>query len=86
MLPGGIGLEMTECDVVHRAGAPDRFEFGTSERGDRTLTLTYIGGPRPGIYRFVAGRLASIERGPEPPAPAKPAKAKKPAPKKPAPA
>jgi hypothetical protein len=83
LLPGGIGLEMTECDVVRRAGTPDNFEFGTNERGDRSLTLTYINGPRPGIYRFVAGRLASIERGPAPPTPAKP---KKPAPKKPGPA
>jgi hypothetical protein len=86
LIQGGIALEMTECDVVRRAGAPDRFEFGTTDRGERSVTLTYVNGPRPGIYRFAAGRLASIERGPEPPAPAKPAKAKKPAAKKPAPA
>jgi hypothetical protein len=84
LIQGGIALEMTECDVVRRAGAPDRFEFGTNERGDRSVTLTYVNGPRPGIYRFAAGRLATIERGPEPPAPAKPVKAKKPAAKKPA--
>jgi hypothetical protein len=86
LIQGGIALEMTECDVVRRAGAPDRFEFGTTERGERSATLTYVNGPRPGIYHFAAGRLASIERGPEPPAAAKPAKAKKPAAKKPDPA
>jgi hypothetical protein len=29
--------------------------------------ITYIRGPRPGIYRFTAGRLTSIERAPEAP-------------------
>jgi hypothetical protein len=55
--------------VVKRAGHPERFEFGTNERNERTVTLTYIQGPRPGIYRFAAGRLTSIERAPEPPKP-----------------
>jgi hypothetical protein len=36
------------------------------------------GGERPGIYRFVSGRLVGIERGAEPPAPERPTK-KKPA-------
>ena len=87
LLPGGIALEMTECDVVRRAGAPDQIEFGTTDRGGRALTLTYTGGPRPGIYRFADGRVVSIERGPEPAAPpsAKP-KRKRPAAKQPAPA
>jgi hypothetical protein len=82
---GGIALQMTECDVVRRAGPPDQIELGSNERGERALTLTYIHGPRPGVYRFAAGRLASIERGPQPPAPP-PAAKPKPAPKKPAPA
>jgi hypothetical protein len=47
------------------------------------VVLTYLRGPAPGIYRFTAGRLLSIERAPEaPPAPEKPRKAtnaKKPA-------
>jgi hypothetical protein len=87
LLPGGIALEMTECDVVRRAGAPDQVEFGTTDRGGRALTLTYTGGPRPGIYRFADGRVVSIERGPQPPAPPPTAKSKskKPAAKKPAP-
>jgi hypothetical protein len=82
---GGIGLGMTECEVVRRAGGPDQIEFGTNERGERALTLTYVHPPRPGVYRFTAGRLTSVERGPEPPAPPEQAKSKKPAPKKPAP-
>jgi hypothetical protein len=75
LVQGGIALQMTECDVVRRAGPPERVEFGTSERGDRSVVLTYIRGPRPGVYRFVGGRLFSVERGPEAPAPAKPQKA-----------
>lgn len=68
---GGISLQMTECDVVNRIGVPDRVELGANERGERSAVLTYSRGARPGIYRFVEGRLASIERGAEPAAPAK---------------
>jgi hypothetical protein len=77
---GGIALEMTECEVVGRAGTPENIEIGTTERGERAVTLTYTGGPRPGIYRFAAGRLFAIERGQE--APPEPAKPKKPPPAK----
>ena len=74
---GGIALQMTECDVVRRAGAPEQLQIG-DERGERTTVITYIHGPRPGIYRFSAGRLTSIERAPEAPGRAAPkAKAKK---------
>ena len=66
-LPGGIALQMTECDVVRRAGAPEQLQIGADERGDRAVVITYIRGPRPGIYRFAAGRLTSIERAPEAP-------------------
>jgi hypothetical protein len=70
LLQGGIALQMTECDVVRRAGQPEGIEFGANPGGERTLVLTYMRGPRPGIYRFASGRLQSIERGPEPaPAP-----------------
>jgi hypothetical protein len=79
---GGIALQMTECEVVRRAGAPENTELGTTDRGERSVTLTYTGGPRPGIYRFAGGRLYAIERGQEPPPP-EPPKAKKPAAKKP---
>ena len=78
---GGIVLRMTECDVVRRAGPVESFDIGANERGERTVVLTYIRGPSPGVYRFVGGRLVSIERAPgPPPAPAKSQKAtKKPA-------
>jgi hypothetical protein len=69
---GGIALQMTECDVVNRAGAPERLEIGTMEGGARAVTITYIRGQRPGIYRFTNGRLYSIERAPEPPPSARP--------------
>jgi hypothetical protein len=65
---------MTECDVVKRAGIAEKVEIGANGRSERTATLTYLKGQRPGIYYFTAGRLASMELAPEPPAPAKPAK------------
>jgi hypothetical protein len=81
VIPSGIALDMTECDVVKRAGAPERVELGTNERSERTAILTYIRGARPGIYHFTAGRLTSMERGPEPPPAPKPARPQKRAPK-----
>jgi hypothetical protein len=77
MIPSPIALEMSECDVVKRAGFPERVDIGAGGRNERTATLTYVSGPRPGVYSFVEGRLKSMERGPEP-APA-PKTAKKPA-------
>jgi hypothetical protein len=62
----GVALQMTECEVVGRAGAPDNIEVGVNERGERAVALTFTRGLRPGIYRFAAGRLYSIERGLEP--------------------
>ena len=79
---GGIALQMTECDVVRRAGPVEKIDVGSDERGERAVTLTYLRGPWPGIYRFTGGRLVSIERAPGPP-PA-PAKAPKASTKKPA--
>lgn len=64
--PTGIALQMTECQVVRVAGSTDRVEIGTDPRGQRNVTLTYLSGERPGIYRFVGGRLASMERVAEP--------------------
>jgi hypothetical protein len=70
---GAISFDMSECDVVRRAGPPEKAEIGTNERGERNLTLTYSRPDRNNIYRFLAGRLVSVERGPTPPpAPAKP--------------
>jgi hypothetical protein len=81
----GIALNMSECDVVYRAGAPSSVQLSKNQNGDRTLALTYNGGPRPGIYRFDSGRLVDMDRvevaapAPEP----KVAKKKKPAAKPP---
>jgi hypothetical protein len=80
MIPAAVALDMSECDVVKRAGFAERVEIGANERNERTATLTYLVGPRPGIYHFTAGRLKSMERAPEPPPPVKPVK---PAKKKP---
>ena len=75
---------MTECQVVQVAGYTDRVEIGANERGQRAVTLTYLSGDRPGIYRFIGGRLASMERvaDPQPRTPQKQTKtAKKTAPR-----
>ncbi len=70
----GIGLGMSECEVVSRAGAPENVQVAVNERQQRTAVLTYSNGARPGIYRFVAGRLTVVEAAPTPPAPPKPVK------------
>jgi hypothetical protein len=83
---GGIALGMTECDVVKRAGPPEKVVLGTDERGERKVILTYTGNMRPGVYTFTAGRLVTIERAPEPPAAAKPTRPARPTKPKPKPA
>jgi hypothetical protein len=70
--PSGISLAMTECQVVGVAGYTDRVEIGANQRGERTVTLTYLGGVRPGIYHFRSGRLVEMERVAEPAQPKKP--------------
>jgi hypothetical protein len=77
----GIGLEMTECQVVRRVGKPDRVEIGADPGGQRATVITYLQGVRPGIYHFVNGRLKQVEAAPEPPAAAKPQKPPKRKPK-----
>jgi hypothetical protein len=81
----GVGLGMTECQVVARAGPPNSVQLGRNPNGDRTAVLSYQSGPRPGIYHFERGRLMQMDRvevaEPAPkPAKKKPAKTKKPAP------
>jgi hypothetical protein len=61
----GIGLEMTECDVEKAAGYTDRVEITNDPHGQRHVVLTYLQGEHAGIYRFVGGRLKSIERSPD---------------------
>jgi hypothetical protein len=80
--PRGISLAMTECQVMSIAGYTDRVEIGTNSRGERTATLTYLSGDRPGIYHFRGGRLMAMERVAEPAAPKKPARPVKTAKKK----
>jgi len=80
----GVGLGMTECEVVLRAGPPNSVQLGRNPNGDRTAVLSYQSGPRPGIYHFERGRLTQMDRVEvaEPPPQAakkKPAKTKKPA-------
>jgi len=73
----GVGLGMTECEVVRTLGYTDRIEISANERGQRSVTLTYLTGERPGIYRFVSGQLVSLERAGEAPAAPKPTTPKK---------
>jgi hypothetical protein len=61
----GVGLDMTECEVVTASGMPQSVNIGTNERGERTVIMTYTTTERSGTYRFVSGRLVSLERGPE---------------------
>lgn len=81
--PGeGVGLGMTECEVVARAGPPNSVQLGRNPNGDRTAIISYQSGPRPGIYHFERGRLTQMDRvqvAPPPQAKKKPEKTKKPA-------
>lgn len=73
---GTVALGHTECDVVRGIGAPGGVSLSNNARGDRVAVINYTQGQRAGIYTFTAGRLTSIERGPESTAPPKPAKLK----------
>jgi hypothetical protein len=64
---GSVALDATECDVVRAAGTPNDMNIANNERGERSTVLTYLAGPRPGVYRFTGGRLTSMERAPGPP-------------------
>jgi hypothetical protein len=77
----GVGLGMTECEVVSRAGPPNSVQLGRNPNGDRTAVLSYQSGPRPGVYHFERGRLMQMDRvevAAPPPAKKKPVKTKKP--------
>lgn len=62
LLGGAVGLGMTECEIVYRAGAPANVQIGANPNGERSVVLTYNSGPRPGIYRFEGGRLMNMDR------------------------
>jgi len=74
---GGIALGMTECQTVLRAGQPGNVAVSAGDRGERSVVLTYLSGPWPGIYRFSEGRLKVIDRAPAPPEEPKPPAKKK---------
>ena len=76
---GGVGLGMTECQIVQRAGQPNSVDIG-AENNARKVVLTYAGGTWPGIYTFVDGRLKIIDRvaTPEPAKPVAKKRAAKP--------
>jgi hypothetical protein len=78
-MPSPITLDMTECEVVRRAGVATRADVGANPGQERTATLTFAGGDHPGVYSFTAGRLRSMELGPEPPVPSTKVVKKKPA-------
>jgi hypothetical protein len=73
---GTVALLHTECDVVRGIGVPDSVNISNGPRGDRLAVVTYLRGPRAGIYTFSAGRLTSVEAAPEQPAQPKAAKPK----------
>jgi hypothetical protein len=74
LISGGVAIGMSECEVVGHLGGPTALNFGKTPNGDRTLVLTYNSGPRPGVYRFAAGRLAEMDRVEVPPPPPEPQK------------
>ena len=78
----GVGLGMSECEVVERAGAPASVQIGNAPNGDRTTVLTYNSGPRPGVYHFERGRLMQMDAVAAPPPPPQTAKKKPAKPKK----
>jgi hypothetical protein len=86
-LLGGIGLGMTECQVVRRAGTPSNLSIGSDKKGDRMVVLSYLEGNWPGIYHFQSGRLKEVDAAPGQVQPAEKTKtkAKRKARKKPAP-
>lgn len=61
-LGGGVTIGMTECDVVARLGQANAVNLGRNPNGLRSAVLTYNTGPRPGLYRFEAGRLTEMDR------------------------
>ena len=57
LVQGGIALQMTECDVVRRAGAPDNIQVGSNDRGEREAVLTYA---RACVRASIASRRAPL--------------------------
>lgn len=73
---GTVALGHTECDVVRGIGAPESVNLSSNPRGERQAVITWLHGPRAGIYTFTAGRLSSIDAALQQEAPARTAKPK----------
>ena len=73
---GTVALQHTECDVIRGIGAPDSVNLSSAPGGGRMVVVTYLRGPRAGIYTFTGGRLSSVEAAPEQPGQPKTAKPK----------
>jgi hypothetical protein len=80
----GVAIGMSECDVVQHLGQPNNVNLGQNPNGARAAVLTYSSGARPGVYRFVGGRLTEMDRVEQPPQAEQKAPPKKLAKKKPA--
>jgi hypothetical protein len=76
LFSGGVALGMGECEVVSHLGQPTAVNLGTNPNGTRSASLTFNGGPRPGLYRFESGRLVEMDRIAAPPPPPEPEKKK----------
>jgi hypothetical protein len=73
----GIGLGMTECEVVKAAGQTDRVEISADEGGGRRVVLSYPRGDHADVYQFQNGRLKSIQRTPQMQTAEKPGKSRR---------
>ena len=58
--PDGLRPGATECEVVAIMGGPYSVAIRRGPRGERLTRLTYVSGPRIGIYDFVDNRLTAI--------------------------
>ena len=63
--PAKLDFGLTECEVLRLAGPVDRVEVSDTQ-GVRVVTMTVVAGAKPGVYRFEAGRLKSLDGVPEP--------------------
>jgi hypothetical protein len=63
--PIKLDFGLTECEVLRVAGPASRVEISTTQ-GVRVVTMTVTTGAKPGVYRFEAGRLKSLDGMPEP--------------------
>jgi hypothetical protein len=73
---GTVALGHTECDVVRGIGAPENVNLSSDPRGERQAVISWLHGPRAGIYTFTGGRLSSIDAAPQQDAPVRAAKPK----------